>query len=131
MDTARREAFEEVGLELGPALGLRPRVWAPRPGGLRPMSITPVVFAAPDPAELRLEPSEVQEALWVPFAQLDPALRVWTWRRVGRVQLPVRVWHVDGHVVWGLTGQMLAELTRDPGVLRGGASGLKGAYRQP
>lgn len=103
--TARREAFEEVGLELGEPVGLLDDLGG-RVGGL---AVTPVVFTLPAPAPLRPDPREVASAHWAPLGLLtDRAARARHPWRFG----PWPAWRYDDGggrplVVWGLTYQVL------------------------
>lgn len=112
-ETAEREAFEEVGLDLSTAelLGqlddLEGR-HSDRPVGL---AISAFVYFVAEPAPLLLQTEEVQTALWVPLTRLvDPAAHVdYPLRREPRsVGMPgIRVGEPDAHVVWGLTYRFL------------------------
>jgi 8-oxo-dGTP pyrophosphatase MutT (NUDIX family) len=109
---ARREAAEEVGLALGPPLGLlRDRTTA-HPRRARPMRVRPVVFAAATDAALVEDPREVAEAFWVPLRRLVRLPPVLAIRRVARLPLPVPALDLDGHILWGLTLAMTFELRR-------------------
>jgi 8-oxo-dGTP pyrophosphatase MutT (NUDIX family) len=111
-ETARREAEEEVGLVLGPPLGRLGKVYTARPEGLRPLTVFPFVFEAPN-SGLHLEAREVAEALWVPWSTLcDPSRRVWSFRRLGPLRVPFPVIRMESHVIWGLTLSMVNDLGR-------------------
>lgn len=117
--TAIRETREEVGLELVGArtLGRLSQVvtFAPLRKNLRPMLVSPFVFALDDAAR---EPSltvgpEVAATRWVPLADIDRAdtrtTRPW---RVFGLTVRAPAWKLGEDVVWGLTHQMLARLLR-------------------
>ena len=78
---AVRETFEEVGLDLGPALAcgkLPDRIVTTSWGTVPLMVLCPFVFLLTDaaPPALHLQPTEVASAHWVPLRLLlDPALR--------------------------------------------------------
>lgn len=114
--TAVREAHEEVGLDLdraGRPLGTLRPLLAPAHNRPVPMLITPHVFGtrAPTP-ELALS-HEVAEAMWVPLAHfLEPQNRTRRVKRLLGLPLSFRAYDVDGHVLWGLTLQMLERLRR-------------------
>ncbi len=110
LDAARREALEEVGLDLArdaALLGRLDDVRASARGRVLPMAIAPFVFQLTGGPETRCN-HEVEEALWVPVARLlDPATAsVVPYELDGhRFQLPA--FAVDGRIIWGLTYQML------------------------
>lgn len=113
LETARRETFEEVGLDLGHAarllgpLDLLPAIARGRRVGL---TIAPFVFELADEFELRPN-HEVVEALWAPLTDLARGANreIVTYVHEGqRLELPG--WNVDGRVVWGLTYRMLESL---------------------
>ena len=108
-ETALRESEEEIGL-------------APRSvrllGGLTPLYIPPSDFCVhpflgATAADASLAPSdrEVEQVLRVPLSRLlDPNTRVVEpWSLHGR-SVDVPYYDVDGHVVWGATAMMLAEV---------------------
>lgn len=109
--TARREAHEEVGLELGEPLGFLSDQLAADPRTGRPMALTPVLFLAAPDAPAVPDEAEIVEALWIPLRELaDPAHRFHRWRWLG--PLPTR-WperRLRGRVVWGLTLRVVEEI---------------------
>lgn len=107
--TAERETREEVGLELGTGerVGALDELRAAANASVRPMSISPFVYALGARPALALGP-EVTEAFWLPLAAaasgaLDDRLPYEvlgvTWR--------FPCWRFEGHVVWGLTLSIL------------------------
>jgi 8-oxo-dGTP pyrophosphatase MutT (NUDIX family) len=111
--TAQRETMEEVGLDLrsgGRPLGLLPSVLVrPAVHGIR-MTVTPFVFEMVGEASVAVG-SEVEAVIW---ADLGPLARherdtTFCFVRDGR-QVERPAWDVDGHVVWGLTYEMLGSL---------------------
>ena len=127
--TAVRETKEEVGIDLD--------VFATRVGRLSDqvavakgkrlrMAIEPFVFWLHGSPSLALGP-EAQLAFWLPVhatvnGQLDG---VKTWR-MGAISKQLPAWHVDGHVVWGLTHRMLTTLFEVSGLTTG-----QGGFRWP
>ncbi len=119
-DTALRETFEEVGLDLR-ALGarrlgqlndhpgLKQRRWAR-------FTVVPVVYAIEGDPPMSLNAREVAEALWVPLdeAQRSQGSMLWWFRPLKAipVKLPMRLprWQWRGLTIWGLTYGMLREL---------------------
>lgn len=113
--TARREAREEVGLELARdarLLGALAPVQAKARGQLLPMWITPFVFSAI--AELAPRPGpEAVETFWLPLARARAGELAWTHRyRRADEERVLPAWKFEGHVVWGLTYEILAGLLR-------------------
>jgi 8-oxo-dGTP pyrophosphatase MutT (NUDIX family) len=108
-DTAERETFEEVGLDLDTAelLGQLDDLEGRHSGRPAGLAISAFVYFVTDPAPLLLQPEEVQSAFWVPFdllsdpsAQVDYHLR----HELGTFDMPgIRVGEPEPHVVWGLT----------------------------
>lgn len=110
--TARREAREELGLELGDPVGrLADRITA-HPRRLRPMRVRPIVFVARE-AELAPDPREVAEAFWGPLSRLARLPVVPLARRIAGVPVIVRALDLDGRPLWGLTLAMVRELCRE------------------
>ena len=71
--TARREAKEEVGLDLAKPLGHGALQRAMTHGARRPLVILPVIFSVSGDPALVPEPGEVARTFWVPWAGLvDP-----------------------------------------------------------
>lgn len=111
-EAARREAFEEVRVELGDPIGrLSDRLTA-HPRRARPMRVRPVVFVT-DQATLHPDPREVAEAFWVPLSRIARLPIVPSMRRVRRVPMIVPSIDLDGRTLWGLTLAMARELVRE------------------
>lgn len=105
-EAARREAYEEVGLEV-PSDALLGRL-SPLPSPARYLA-TPVVAVLPRPERFRLDPGEVEEAFTVPLADLAatrPTTEVRTFRGAPRT-LHRYLWR--GRDIWGFTGNVLRE----------------------
>jgi 8-oxo-dGTP pyrophosphatase MutT (NUDIX family) len=105
--TARREAFEEVGVRLPEPVGRLDDVHGRGPlQGL----VAPFVFTVPERPELVPQPSEVAEALWIPVAHALDAGNTVRYRYRGLGPFPgVRY---DGRTVWGLTHGILTDFCR-------------------
>ena len=107
--TALREAQEEIGLDpahvrlLGPLDDLE--TVATR------FVITPFVGVAPHPYDFRPSPDEVDLIFTVPLGRLEApdALRRELWDFGGR-KVPIDVYAVDGHVIWGATQRITQNL---------------------
>ncbi len=114
-ETARRETWEEVGMDIaeGRLLG-RLDDLGPRAAG-RSLVVSTVVVAL-DAEAGRLDPREVEEAMWVPVEEL--------------VDSPVEIadfpgeWpaytYRDRYVIWGLTHRILGQLWKLAGGTPGG-----------
>jgi 8-oxo-dGTP pyrophosphatase MutT (NUDIX family) len=108
-DTAVRETHEEVGLELrshGTILGaldeLRPRLAVLPPVIVRPYVATISADAAIASSD------EVAEFFWAPLdAILDPAAERATEIFVRQTSTMRSAIHYEGHVIWGMTEQIL------------------------
>ncbi len=107
--TALREAHEEIGLDpadvrlLGPLDDLE--TVATR------FVITPFVGVVPHPYDFRPSPHEVDLIFTVPLGRLESpdALRRELWDFGGR-KVPIDVYAVDGHVIWGATQRITQNL---------------------
>ncbi len=107
--TALREAQEEIGLDpahvrlLGPLDDLE--TMATR------FVITPFVGVVPHPYDFRPSPDEVDLIFTVPLGRLESpdALRRELWDFGGR-KVPIDVYAVDGHVIWGATQRITQNL---------------------
>lgn len=113
--TARRETLEEVGLDLslhGAALGrlddLEAIARAQRVG----MVIRPFVFEVPRDTAFRTN-YEVAELVWAPLPPMFTGEADTTHEyQLGGGRLALPAYDVRGHVVWGLTHQMLGSFFR-------------------
>ena len=110
-DTAQRETFEEVGLDLSDTeyLGPLDEVALHRPlcGRLAPFAF----YVGRELPPLRPEPTEVDEALWFSAAQLWSRGRRTTTRwPLGGREIEFPGIEVGAGVVWGLTFRVLTEL---------------------
>ncbi|MFN7132048.1 MAG: NUDIX hydrolase [Myxococcales bacterium] len=112
--TARREALEEVGLQLDgvPTIGRLPDQLAKPTLKLSPLVVTPYVFALPDPAHPPFVLShEATRAFWVPLEPLEAGscagTHLWS---MGAVKLRMPCWNWDGEVIWGLTYRIVETL---------------------
>ncbi|MFC9440818.1 NUDIX hydrolase [Nocardia sp. NPDC057030] len=105
IDTALREAYEETGLDRSGVepLALLPKLFVPPSR----FDVTPVVAYWRTPSAVRVvDQSETERVVRVPLADLlDPANRFLVRSGLG-YQSPA--FQVDGMLVWGLTGGILA-----------------------
>lgn len=106
-EAARREAWEEVGLDVPPSALLGRLRALPSPAGYL---ATPVVAVLPVPSRLRLQPSEVEEAFTAPLDELI-AIRPTTLHRTlrGEAQTLHR-YHWRARDIWGFTGNVVHDL---------------------
>ena len=114
-ETARRETFEEVGLDLARAglfLGRLESV-APASRRLPSLAVTPYVWGVEPGQELVLEPREVDAAVWVPLRELRDeraAGEILIEIEGGSQRFPSLTW--QDYVVWGLTLRILQHFFR-------------------
>jgi 8-oxo-dGTP pyrophosphatase MutT (NUDIX family) len=112
LEIAMREAGEEVGIDArhgGRLLGRLPTL---RPLSTRVPSITvtPFVARAPEGAIPRLQPQEVEEAFWMPLAELRKSGRsaVVRWEARDRTrELPA--YPSPKGPIWGITERILSQ----------------------
>lgn len=107
--TARREAFEEVGIELGEPVGRLDDIG----GRLMKGVVTPMVFHVPEAVPLKPDPREAAAAHWVPLSIItDRTHRVrYPHHKLG----PWPAWNFitgepapfDSLIIWGLTYRIL------------------------
>ncbi len=113
IDTALREAHEEVGLD-----PTRPVVV----GELEHLStivsksyIVPVVATLDDRPALEPQTMEADRAFWLPIAELT---RPGTYHRerwgLAPLDRPLHFFHLDDETIWGATGHMLVDLLTLP-----------------
>lgn len=106
--TALRECEEETGIYRSrvDAIGTLPKIWTPS-GFL----ITPVVGiarAAREELPLTPSPAEIAEIFWVSLGELTrEGVHSTERRRVGEVDVPIDVFQIGPHRVWGATGAIL------------------------
>ena len=109
LDTAAREAAEEVGIALGRStcIGVLDDV-APRTPVLPPIAVRPLVFALPEKPLLVLNP-EVASAHWVELARLrhPTTIRPYSISLCGELRT-FPAYHIDELVVWGMTERILS-----------------------
>lgn len=117
-DTARRETLEETGIDLADATCIAelPEL-VPRSVRLPALVIRPYVFAYHGDRRVSVS-AELVEAWWHPVAELRRA-EAWDMHdvRAGDRMLSVRGYAWQGHVIWGITERILAELFARPELL--------------
>ncbi|MGK8510776.1 NUDIX hydrolase [Nocardia asiatica] len=112
INTALREACEETGLDRSGVepFAMLPKLFVPPSR----FDVTPVLAYWRTPAAVRvMDESETERVVRVPLAQLlDPANRFLVRSALG-YQSPA--FQVDGMLVWGLTGGILAGISKASG----------------
>lgn len=104
---ARREAREEVGLEVPSDAVVGRLSDLPSPAGFL---ATPVVAVVPPPRSLVLDPREVEEVFTVPLSELHEVVPTTETRPFrGRMRL-LHHYAWAGRDIWGFTGNVLREL---------------------
>ncbi len=109
VETALREAWEEVGLD--PAL---PRI----AGELEHLStivsrsyIVPIVASLPAPVPLEPQNFEADRVMWTPISDLTRPGTYHTERwGIPPLDRPLHFFHLDDETVWGATARMLFDL---------------------
>ncbi|HXO40223.1 MAG TPA: CoA pyrophosphatase [Thermoanaerobaculia bacterium] len=105
---ALREAREEVGLEPDRVVRLGELDEVDVPSGFR---IVPCVGAIPHPYELRPSEAEIAEVIRLPLlAFTNPRLVEERPLVYDGVRRSLRVYHVGGRQIWGVTARILHEL---------------------
>ncbi len=111
---ALRESREELGLDSARVLRLGQLDEAETPTGFRVM---PCVGAVPQPLETRLNAAEIAEVFAVPLAALaNPHLVEDRRVRLDGAERVLRIYHVGGRQIWGLTARLLQNLLARLGV---------------
>lgn len=116
-DTATREAFEEVQVDLkqhARCLGHLTTLTARARHRTQELTVTPYVFELTASHQLTGN-GEVQQILWVPLPSLlapEAKATISVDAPQGGERLTFSGWDVGGRVVWGLTHRMLSEFLR-------------------
>jgi len=116
LHTAMRETHEEVGLDLSREaehIGQLDDLQAIARGKPQETVIRPFVFEVHRESPIRVDETEVAEALWTPLLPLYrgevDTVRPYQWHGA---QIDFPAYDVDGRLVWGLTYQMLRSFFR-------------------
>lgn len=104
METAVREAREEVGIELQEheLLGLLPLVYTRS----RQVQVAPYVFQLKADVIVRSN-EEVAESFWIPLSGLEKIVASETEVKVDEGMLNVDAYIYRGYVIWGLTFRII------------------------
>jgi 8-oxo-dGTP pyrophosphatase MutT (NUDIX family) len=107
--TAIRETREELGVELAGARYLgQLQSLHPRSAGPKGIEVTPFVFLT----EVAVEPTcgpEALAAFWLPLETAGAGALDGTHTYPGS-EMTFPSWNFDGHVIWGLTMRILADV---------------------
>ncbi len=107
-DGALRETHEEIGVEPAKVLRLGQLDQASTPSGFH---IVPCVGAVPFPLETTINRDEIDELIPLPLtAFANPAMVEERAVTVDGVERMLRVYHVGGRQIWGLTARILQDL---------------------
>lgn len=107
--TAIRETREEVGIELaGTRVIGQLAPLHPRSSGPQGIEVTPYVFLTEHSVEPRCGPEAIA-AFWLPLDTAASGALDGTYTYPGST-LTFPSWTYDGHVIWGLTMRILAEV---------------------
>lgn len=112
IETARREALEEVGLPLGEPLGMLSDRVTMAQGARRPMRVRPVVFAVDALPELRPDPREVAAIYQPTLRELKRAPKSTVERELFGKKMSFPARSLGDHLFWGLTSSLVLELER-------------------
>jgi 8-oxo-dGTP pyrophosphatase MutT (NUDIX family) len=111
-DTAKRETFEEIGIDLDASaefLGRLSELRARSRRQILPMSIFPFVFAAREAFELKRN-EEIAEALWIPLEFfLNKSNRRKFFAPLESNDCAFDCYQYKGRTIWGLSLMMLDE----------------------
>ena len=107
LETAVREALEEVGIDLAEheMLGVLPNAYS----HTRRVLVTPFVFQLKSDITLRLN-QEVADSFWVPLDDLSKIASTKSEVFAHNSKLLVDSYVYDGHVIWGLTFRIINTL---------------------
>lgn len=107
-DGALRETHEEIGVEPSKVLRLGQLDQASTPSGFH---IVPCVGAVPFPLDTTINRDEIDELIPLPLtAFANPAMVEERAVTVDGVERMLRVYHVGGRQIWGLTARILQDL---------------------
>ena len=116
---ARRETREEVGVDLGFAMGLGRLNDLASPGRTPSMVVSPFVYALDSDPQVTIEPTEVAAHYWFGLQRLVDGEGRSTFRYVheGRT-LDLPCVDLDGQRIWGITlgivDELVGRLQREP-----------------
>lgn len=113
-EAALREANEEVGLDPDKVLRLGELDEMETPSGFH---IVPCVGAVPFPVETTANPSEIEEIFAVPISAFaNPSMVEDRSVSIDGQMRQMRIFHIGGRQVWGLTGRIVENLLTRLGI---------------
>lgn len=108
VETALREAYEEVGLQPSDVEVFGALTEMPTVTGYQ---VTAFVGEFPDPYELIPSPDEIASIFTAPLRELtDPAIHRVETREFNDREFPVHFYEYDDYTIWGATGWLLQTL---------------------
>jgi 8-oxo-dGTP pyrophosphatase MutT (NUDIX family) len=107
-DAARREAFEEIGLD--PALPRLVGALPPVHTYVSAILVVPFVGLLDEPPDLFAAEAEIKEIVHVPLARLAAIEEPMELPRADGTAFHGWAYPLDGHTIWGATGLMLHPL---------------------
>lgn len=114
--TAIRETDEEVGVDLHQSGKFVTRLsdqLTRSHNAFKPMIVAPYLFNITKPYALKLNPTEVEEALWIPLRFFsDRNVRSKMDWKLGRLNLKLPCYWYQGKRIWGLSLRVIDELMR-------------------
>jgi 8-oxo-dGTP pyrophosphatase MutT (NUDIX family) len=110
--TIHREVKEEVGIDLasqGEYLGRMAELQAMSRGRPVEMTVTPFIYLISPEAELRPDPAEVQDTIWVPLEVIQQDVSESTVQQTltDGITMKVPAMLYGGKTIWGMTYRML------------------------
>lgn len=106
-EAARREMWEEVGIEIPPKAILGPLDDQPSPAGY---VVTPVVAVIPWPQVVTLNPVEVEEVFTLSLSDLQRLSPRSEERTLEGLRRRIYFYAHEERLVWGMTGNILRNL---------------------
>lgn len=114
--TAIRETWEEVGVDLHQSAKFVVRLsdqLTRSHSVLKPMIVAPYLFHIAKPYALRLNPKEVEGAVWIPLGFFaDKNVRGKMDWKLGRLNFKLPCYWFQGKRIWGLSLRIIDELVR-------------------
>lgn len=113
LQTARREAFEEVGIDPGHSatyIARQSDLVTRSHHSWKPQVVTPFLFELPTPPNLQIN-HEASVGLWIPVSAFVGPEYPYPWK-VGPFDFTLPCYYYQGHPVWGLSLLMIKGLKK-------------------